>query len=105
VCGYAPRRGVLEALRQIIALPDALGNHACECGHPEMRRLSDGVSHCPGCGFEVLPTRSNCHAGAIDTSRAHRQGGGGGHPAAVPPPKMPNYGRCEGGSKDVWKFR
>jgi len=57
VCAYAPNRGVLEALRQIISLPDALGSHACEeCGHPEMRRLPDGVSHCPGCGSEVLPT-------------------------------------------------
>ena len=57
VCGYAPNRGVLEALWQIIFLPDALGSHACEeCGHPEMRRLPDGVSHCPACGSEVLPT-------------------------------------------------
>jgi hypothetical protein len=37
LCGYAPSRSVLEALRQIISLPDALGRHACEeCGHPEM---------------------------------------------------------------------
>ncbi len=60
MCGYAPSRGSLEALRQIISLPDALGKHACEeCGHPEMRCLLDGVSHCPGCGSEVLPTTSN----------------------------------------------
>lgn len=25
------------------------------CGHPEMRRLPDGVFHCPACGSEVLP--------------------------------------------------
>jgi ribosomal protein L37AE/L43A len=57
VCGYAPNRGVLEALRQIVSLPDALGSHACEeCPRPEMRLLPDGVSHCPGCGSEVLPT-------------------------------------------------
>jgi hypothetical protein len=56
VCGYAPNRGVLETLRQIVSLPYALGSHACEeCGHPEMRLLPDGVSHCPGCGSEVLP--------------------------------------------------
>jgi ribosomal protein L37AE/L43A len=55
LCGYVPSRSVLEALRQIISLPDALGSHACEeCGHPEMRCLPDGVSHCPGCGSEVL---------------------------------------------------
>jgi uncharacterized Zn finger protein (UPF0148 family) len=46
---------MLEALRQITALPDVLGSHACECGHPEMRCLPDGVFHCPSCGSEVLP--------------------------------------------------
>jgi Zn finger protein HypA/HybF involved in hydrogenase expression len=50
---------VLETLRQIIALPDALGQHACECGHPEMRRLPDGVYWCPACGSEVLPVASD----------------------------------------------
>jgi ribosomal protein L37AE/L43A len=45
----------LEFLCQVAALPDALGGHACECGHPEMRRLPDGVFHCPACGSEVLP--------------------------------------------------
>jgi hypothetical protein len=77
VCSYAPSRGVLEALRQIISLPDALGSHACECGHPEMRCLPDGVSHCPACGSEVLPARSNCRAKAASTSRNHRQGSSG----------------------------
>ncbi|MBA2442072.1 MAG: hypothetical protein H0V53_06655 [Rubrobacter sp.] len=46
---------LLEVLRQIVALPDAVGSHACECGHPEMRRLPDGVFWCPACGSEVLP--------------------------------------------------
>jgi uncharacterized Zn finger protein (UPF0148 family) len=70
VCDYATSRSVLETLQQIISLPDALGKHACEeCGHPEMRRLPDGVSHCPGCGSEVLPTRSNCRTQALGTSR------------------------------------
>src|ERR671917_859590 len=78
VCSYAPSRGVLEALRQIISLPDALGSHACECGHPEMRRLPDGVFHCPACGSEVLLTKSNCRAQAVGTSGGHRQGGGVG---------------------------
>jgi hypothetical protein len=56
VCGCAPSRGILETLRQIISLPDALGSHACEeCAHPEMRRLPDGTYHCPACGSEVLP--------------------------------------------------
>ncbi|HEX2183234.1 MAG TPA: hypothetical protein VHH10_13200 [Rubrobacteraceae bacterium] len=32
-----------------------VGYHACECGHPGMRLLPDGVFHCPACGSEVLP--------------------------------------------------
>lgn len=54
-CDRAVGGGVLETLRQIMALPDALGSHACECGHPEMRCLPDGVYRCPACGSEVLP--------------------------------------------------
>jgi ribosomal protein L37AE/L43A len=50
---------VLKTLEQIISLPDAIGTHACECGHPEMRRLADGVLWCPGCGSEVLPLSSS----------------------------------------------
>jgi ribosomal protein L37AE/L43A len=46
---------VLKTLREISALPDAMGTHACECGHPEMRRLPDGVYRCPACRLEVLP--------------------------------------------------
>jgi ribosomal protein L37AE/L43A len=46
---------MLLTLEQIVALPDAFGKHACECGHPEMRRLPDGVYRCPSCGSEVLP--------------------------------------------------
>jgi hypothetical protein len=45
---------MLLLLQQIIALPDSWGKHACECGHPEMRLLPDGVYHCPACGSEVL---------------------------------------------------
>jgi uncharacterized Zn finger protein (UPF0148 family) len=45
---------MLETLRQVAALSHALGKHACECGHPEMRRLPDGTYHCPACGSEVL---------------------------------------------------
>jgi hypothetical protein len=49
----------LETLRDIIGLPDTLGAHACECGHPEMRELPGGVFHCPACGSEVLPTEAS----------------------------------------------
>jgi hypothetical protein len=46
---------MLEVLQCIVALPDSLRNHTCEAGgHPEMRQLPDGVSHCPGWRSEVL---------------------------------------------------
>jgi hypothetical protein len=54
-CATLVSGAMLETLRRISALPDALGRHACECGHPEMRLLPDGVFHCPACGSEVLP--------------------------------------------------
>ena len=57
-CGLPLFGSALETLREIVGLPDALGAHPCECGHPEMRRLPDGVFHCPACGSEVLPIKS-----------------------------------------------
>jgi hypothetical protein len=57
-CGRDVDGAVLRVLEQIVALPDALGAHACECGHPEMRRVPDGVFHCPACGSEVLPFKA-----------------------------------------------
>jgi hypothetical protein len=56
--------GILEigargARRSIIGLPDAVGSHACECGHHEMRLLPDGVFHCPACGSEVLRIKNH----------------------------------------------
>ncbi len=54
-CGGRLSGPMLEELRSITALQDVLGSHACECGHPEMRRLPDGIFHCPACGSEVLP--------------------------------------------------
>jgi ribosomal protein L37AE/L43A len=46
---------VLGTLIWIAQLPDAIGRHACECGHPEMRLLPDGVYRCPACASEVVP--------------------------------------------------
>jgi hypothetical protein len=54
-CGGLLGGAMFEALEQIAALPEALGAHACECGHPEMRLLPDGVFHCLAFGSEVLP--------------------------------------------------
>ena len=42
-CGAVIGGGALLILRRIIALPEGMGEHACECGHPEMRRLPDAV--------------------------------------------------------------
>ncbi len=54
-CGGVLSGELLEALHQIAALPVVVGRHACECGHPEMRLLPDGVYRCPACGSEVTP--------------------------------------------------
>ncbi len=62
-CGLSWGEDVTEALRQIASLPDAAGSHPCECGHPEMRHLPDGVFHCPSCRSEVLPVAAT----GIDT--------------------------------------
>ena len=53
-CGLSVEDAMFRTLEQIAALPDALGGHACECGHPEMRRLPDGVFRCPSCSSEVF---------------------------------------------------
>src|SRR5918995_2163767 len=57
-CGFSVEDAMFRTLEQIAALPDALGAHACECDHPEMRRLPDGVFHCPACRSEVIPLRT-----------------------------------------------
>ena len=58
-CAGLVNAAMLETLRSISALPDAIGRHACEdCGHPEMRLLPDRTFHCPACGSEVLPLNS-----------------------------------------------
>jgi ribosomal protein L37AE/L43A len=54
-CGALLSGALLATLRQITELPLVLGRHACECGHPEMRLLPDGVYRCPACAAEVTP--------------------------------------------------
>ncbi len=63
-CGMPLVGSTLETLRDVVGLPDALGAHPCECGHPEMRELPDGVLHCPACRSEVLPIET-----ALDPER------------------------------------
>jgi ribosomal protein L37AE/L43A len=66
---------MLKTLKQIVSLPNAIGSHACECGHPEMRCLVDGVLWCPGCGSEVLPlSASPLRSESESTSEAYRCG-------------------------------
>lgn len=57
-CGTPLLGSALETLREIVGLPDALGAHPCEYGHPAMRPLPDGVFHCPACRSEVLPIQA-----------------------------------------------
>ena len=55
-CGFTLGGPMLKTLVEILALPEALGTHACEeCGHPQMRHLPDGVYFCPACHAEVTP--------------------------------------------------
>ena len=54
-CGVRVSRAESYTLRQIAALPVAIGAHACDCGHPEMRLLPNGIYRCPACDTEVLP--------------------------------------------------
>src|SRR5829696_7507938 len=61
-CALPLLGSALQTLWEIIGLPDALGTHPCECGHPEMRRLPDDVFHCPACRSEVLPTEATSDA-------------------------------------------
>jgi ribosomal protein L37AE/L43A len=68
-CGMPLLGSTLETLRNIVSLPDAPGSHPCECGHPEMRKLPDGVFHCPACRSEVLPIK----AGVVDARRRGQQ--------------------------------
>lgn len=69
-CGCLLDGAMLEVLRQIVALPGAIGAHACECGHPKMRELPDGVLHCPACGSEVGPFKSDSNPGGPAEQRS-----------------------------------
>jgi hypothetical protein len=73
-CG-APSSGVVsQALLEIASLPEALGPHACECGHPEMRLLPDGTYHCPAFGSEVLSFEASRQSEPEHHGEAYRAG-------------------------------
>jgi ribosomal protein L37AE/L43A len=65
-CGDLVGGAMVRTLRQITALPAARGRHACDCDHPEMRRVSDGTFHCPACGLEVSPVDASTPVGEPD---------------------------------------
>ena len=69
-CGGHLNGSMLKTLRQISTLPDALGKHACECGHSEMRLLPDGTYHCPACGSEILPINAEATTSKPDEHSA-----------------------------------
>jgi ribosomal protein L37AE/L43A len=73
-CQFVIGGAFLKALLQITGSPVALGNHACECGHPEMRRIPDGVYRCPACGSEVLPLSAGVYVGPENRSVAYWSG-------------------------------
>jgi ribosomal protein L37AE/L43A len=74
-CGGLLGGDFLQTLRGIVGLPDTVGQHACECGHPEMRLLPDGVYRCPACGSEVLPlSAASVSWMPPGRSEAYRQG-------------------------------
>ena len=65
-CGLPLLGSTLETLRDVISLPDTLGAHACDCGHPEMRELPDRWFHCPACRSEVLPIEASSGVETLD---------------------------------------
>ena len=73
-CGGVLGGALLETLDMIVTLPDAAGVHACECGHPEMRRLPDGVYRCPACGSEVTPVCAPVSWKSADHTEAYWSG-------------------------------
>ncbi len=73
-CGGVLGGALLDTLNKIVTLPDAAGGHACECGHPEMRRLPDGVYRCPACGSEVTPVSAPVSWKSPDHTEAYWSG-------------------------------
>src|SRR5215213_9797844 len=74
-CGASSSGAMSQALLEITSLPEALGPHACECGHPRMRLLPDGIFHCPACGSEVLPVGApSTHWNPDEHGGAYRAG-------------------------------
>jgi hypothetical protein len=48
-CGNFVSGTMLEALRQLAAIPDESGSHPRECGHPQMRLFPNGAVYCLAC--------------------------------------------------------
>ncbi len=70
-CHFVLGGQFLDALLQITGSPEALGTHACECGHPETCRIPEGVYRCPARGSEVLPLCAAAYVGPENRSVAY----------------------------------
>ena len=71
-CEYALSRDLYKTLRQIRALPEAIGELARRrCGHPQTRRPPGGSFHCPACGAQTTGRETGEHdRGVRGTARA-----------------------------------
>jgi hypothetical protein len=63
-CGGHLGGALLKTLRERVALSDTLGEHACDCGHPEMRRVPDGVFLCPIVALRSFLRKATLHTPA-----------------------------------------
>ena len=53
-CGETMSHHFFDTFLEIRSLTEAEGEHACECGHCELRDLTSSVhSRCPSCGGEI----------------------------------------------------
>ena len=100
----------LLTLEQIIALPDALGRHACECGHPEMRLL------CLMGRCTAPPAARKCFPSRLSPALRNDQCGPGGLARlpeaygtfpfrATSSPEVGRSSTCSSVMSKVWQFR
>jgi hypothetical protein len=65
---------IVQTLKQIVALPDALEKYACEYVHLEMCSLPNETFHCPACGSKVVPTNLASLCALVNPAAEGKQG-------------------------------